>query len=132
MTKTIFCVLESVKTMEKDAKKAFKLYAMPLTAENVAVGSRERFCRATPTPQPGYVLVYTDADAPKQAVEITQDSSKLLTQADVRWLFDSNAAIIAEEIELNKPQIMKRLSDSVETLETELQRKKEEILQKGE
>lgn len=118
--------------MGEDAKRTFKLYALPLSAENIAAAANERFSRATPTPEPGYVLIFTDGAAPEHAAEITEETAKLLSPADVRWLIDSNAAIVAEEIERRKPEVLKQLSEQIETLETELRRKKDEITSKGE
>ena len=113
--------------MAETEKKKYKLYALPLTNANIEVASNERFSRATPTPAPGYVLIYTDGKKPNGAKEITANNAELLATADKRWLFDSNAALIAEEIEANRPQIIKSLSESVEKLEHELKQKQQEL-----
>lgn len=112
-------------------KISYKLFALPLTATNIAVAAQERFSRATPTPEPGYVLIYTDSDAPNGAEEITKESVGLLSAADERWLFDCNAALIAEQIELHKPDILRGISESIEALETELKKQKEDYDTKG-
>ena len=117
--------------MAEDGKTIYRLYALPLTISNIDIAAKYRFSRATPTPVPGYVLIYTDDNTPDGAYEITEDDAKLLSAADERWLFDSNAAIIAEEIELHKPDILRGLSERVEALETELKLKKEELSEKG-
>lgn len=117
--------------MANDAKK-YTLYALPLTAENIMAAANERFSRATPTPEPGYVLIYSNGDAPKDATEITAEHAELLSPADARWLLDSGAALAAEELEKHKPEVLKGLSDSIEALEAELQRRKDEISQRGE
>lgn len=124
--------MKRVETMKKDANRIYRLYALPLTGENIAVAASERFSRATPTPEPGYVLIYTDKDAPKYGVNVAGDSAKLLTPTDCRWLMDCNAAIFAEEIEKNREAVIGRLSDSIEMLETELKRRKEETETRGE
>lgn len=118
--------------MAEDAKKTYKLYALPLTAGNIGKAAEERFCRATPTPAPGYVLIYTDGNPAEHALRVTEEFAKLLTQADIRWLMDCNAAIFAEEVEKNRDEVMHSLSDSVEFLEAELKRRKEELETKGE
>lgn len=112
--------------------KKYRLFALPLNNENIEAASKARFSRATPSPEPGYVLIYTDGAKPKQATEITADKTELLSQADVRWLLDSNAALVAEEIEKNRPEIIRGLSERVETLEEELKRKKAELIERGE
>lgn len=117
--------------MGNDEKKTYRLYALPLTSENIALAAENRFSRATPSPEPGYVLVYTNGDAVKGAVEIGENNANRLSNADIRWLMDSSAAIMAEEIEKNKPEVIRHLSESVEALEDALQRKKEEIDRKG-
>lgn len=116
----------------ENEKKTYRLYALPLTAENIGKAANERFSRATPTPEPGYVLIYTAADAPEGAAEITQERADLLTPADVRWLIDSKAAIIADELRKNETEVLKTMGEQVEALEHELRRKKDEITGKGE
>ena len=115
-----------------DAIQKYKLYALPLTTENIMAAANERFSRATPTPEPGYVLIYTNGEAPKGATEITEEHADLLSTADARWLMDTGAALAAEEIEKHKPEVLKGISESIEALEEELKRKKEEISQRGE
>lgn len=128
---SIICASEII-IMGEDAKKTYRLYAMPLTQSNIATAAAERFSRATPNPEPGYVLVYTNGEKPKQAEEITEGRTNLLSPADMRWLFDSNAAIIAEEMERNKPEILRGMSEKIEALEAELKRRKKELETKGE
>ena len=117
--------------MPDNEKTVYRLYALPLSGENIAIAALERFSRATPTPAPGYVLIYTDGDSPQNSEEITKERVNLLSPADERWLFDSNAAIIAEQIELHKPDILCGLSDSIAALESELKKQKEDYERKG-
>ena len=49
-------------------KTVYRLYALPLTANNIRAAAQERFSRATPTPAPGYVLVYTDGEILKNVL----------------------------------------------------------------
>ena len=115
--------------MANDAKKKYALYALPLTAENIMAAAEERFSRATPTPEPGYVLIYTDGQQPKGSQTITAERADMLTAADARWLMDCAAALAAEELEKHKSEVLQGLSESVEALEAELHRKKEELSQ---
>lgn len=118
--------------MDAETTRVYRLFALPMTRENVGMAARMRFSRATPKPDPGYVLVYTDGAAPEQSVEITAETANLLTQADIRWLIDCGAAVAAEEIEKHKPEVLRDLSEKIEALENDLRRKKEEIIRKGE
>lgn len=105
-------------------QKKYRLYALPLNANSIEKASKYRFSRATPTPAPGYVLIYTDGRKPNESVEIKNKDAERLSSADARWLYDSNAAIVADEIEKQKPEVLKSLSDSVEALERELEKVK--------
>ena len=113
--------------MEKDAEKRYALYALPLTTDNIMLAANERFSRATPTPSPGYVLIYTNGEQPRGATEITAEHADLLSAADARFLMDCGAALAAEELEKHKPEVLKGLSETVEAREAELERKKKEI-----
>ena len=59
--------------MANDAKQSYKLYALPLTTENILAAANERFSRATPTPEPGYVLIYSEGQKPEGSTEITAE-----------------------------------------------------------
>ena len=117
---------------ESKPKVTYKLYAMPLNAGNIEIAAKQRFSRATPAPAPGYVLIYTTGRKPAGSEEITEERVELLTQADKQWLFDSNAAIIAEEVEKHKPEMLTGLSEQIAALEAELRRRKTEIDTEGE
>lgn len=112
--------------------KAYKLYALPLLMHNVERAARYRYSRATPTPYPGYVLIYTDGDQPPGSQEITEDQKEMLTAEDARWLMDSRSAILFEELEAHLREMNKKLPDVIDALETELRRKKEETTNGGE
>lgn len=114
-----------------EEKTVYRLFAMPLTSENITIASNERFSRATPFPAPGYVLIYTDAEKPDGAEEITKDRVELLSPADEQWLFDSNVALIAEEIELHKDDYFMRIGERIDALEDELKRQKGAMERKG-
>lgn len=118
--------------MEAENRRVYRLYALPMTGENIALAAGERFSRATPTPEPGYVLVYTDGNAPTKSVEVTADTASLLTPPDIRWLIDCGAAVAAEELEKHRPEVLRDMSEKIEALETELRKKKEELNRKGE
>lgn len=112
------------------AKTVYRLYAMPPTWDAILLATKERYARATPVPEPGYVLIYTDGEKPNGAQEITEDRRELLSDADRAWLLECGASILAEEAAKNKP-MLDALSERIEALEKELKRRKEE-LEKGE
>lgn len=118
--------------MEQNAEKRYRLFALPLTAENIMAAANERFSRATPSPEPGYVLIYSNGDAPEGAKEITDEHVDLLSAQDARWLLGNAATLAAEELEKHKTEALKGMSESVVALEAELERIKNEIIQRGE
>ena len=123
-----YCLLRSEKMcMENEKERKYALYALPLTGENIAIAAKERFSRATPSPEPGYVLIYNQESAMPGATEITAEHAELLSPADARWLMDIGAALAAEEIEKHKPEVLKGLSESMESLEAELRKVKDEF-----
>ena len=127
---TIFCGSWE-RTMPDIEKTVYKLYALPLTLHNIEIAASERFSRATPMPEPGYVLVYKSDNPPDGAFEITADAVNLLSPADERWLFDCNTALIAEQIELHEPDMLMGMAETISALENELKKKKEEFEKKG-
>lgn len=114
-----------------DGKITYRLYALPLTWESIYIAERERFSRATPTPEPGYVLIYTADKQPERSKAITEQQRELLTKADMTWLAECGATILAEEAARNQSKLMESLSERVTALEEELRRRKQEIKTKG-
>lgn len=107
--------------------KKYRLFAMPATSESIATAINEKYSRATATPAPGYVLIYTNKTAPKNAKEISDDNLRLLTDADMQWLDECNAMILDAEAAKNQPKMLAMLSERVAALEAELERQKTEI-----
>ena len=121
-------LMAGLKNMEHEsAKRTYRLYAMPPTWEAIEIAMSEKYSRVTPTPSPGYVLIYSDGDAPKGAQEITAEESERLTSADVKWLVECGANILAEEAAKETPYAMESISERIEALEAELKRKKQEL-----
>lgn len=115
-----------------EPKTTYRLYALPLTLENVETAAQFRHSRATPTPAPGYVLIYTGEGKPDGAKEITEEQKEMLTADDARWLCDSRSTILFEEVEARLQEMKKGLPDIVEAIENELKRRKEELTNGGE
>ena len=104
-------------------KTSYRLYALSLNRKNMELAASERFSRVTPY----YILVYTTAEKPTGAIEIIGEELERLSAEDSRWIFDCNIAILAEEAELRKPEVMRSLSERVERLEEELAKKRQEL-----
>ena len=109
----------------------YRLYALPPTWDGILAAMCERFSRATATPAPGYVLIYTDGKQPNGSTVITEENKHLLTDEDQRWLIECGATILAEEAAKQQPILMQNLSERVEALEKELERRQREIERKG-
>lgn len=118
--------------MNSDPKKTYEVYALPLTTENVSLASEYRFMRATASPAPGYVLVYTEQEPPEGSIHIDEDKAQMLTDTDWRWLMASRTELIAEALEEHASETLEDLSNTVAALERELQRKKRELEAEGE
>ena len=114
--------------MENESKRTYRLYALPPTWEAIEIAMSEKYSRVTPTPAPGYVLIYTGGNPPEGAMQITEDESERLTSADVKWLVECGANILAEEVANQTPFAVESLSERIEALETELKKKKQELL----
>ncbi len=91
---------------------AFRLYAMPTKPETIDGMGGQRFSRVTPE----YSLVYTDGDAPKGSVELSEDDAGRLSKGDEIWLRGCNTQLIAEEIERQRPEIFRRFSEHLDKL----------------
>lgn len=117
--------------MAESKKTTYRLYALPPTWESVEKAENERFSRITPTPSPGYALIYTAGAQPKGSRLITGDRERLLTAADTQWLAECGATILAEEAAKQQPDLMQKISERIEALEVELQRKRDELTEKG-
>ena len=117
--------------MAESKKTIYRLYALPPTWKSVEKAENERFSRITPTPSPGYALIYTAGAQPKGSRRITKEREKLLTAADIQWLIECGATILAEEAAKQQTDFMQKLSERVDALEVELQRKHDELAEKG-
>lgn len=113
--------------MPNDEIIPYRLYALSVSRKTVALVAQERFARVTPY----YVLIYTQGEKPEGAIEIADGEEKRLSDQDERWLIDCAIVILAEEIEKHKPELFEALSERIQELEAELQRRKEELEKKG-
>ena len=112
-------------------KRVYRLYALPTTMESVVLATHERFSRATATPAPGYVLIYTDGAQPEGSQHITEEYKHLLTDADMRWLAECGAAILMEKMAKQDDDFFESLSERLVALEESLKAAKQEYERKG-
>lgn len=91
----------------------YKLYAMPTKPETIDGMGYQRFSRVTPE----YSLVYTDGEAPKGSVELSEDDARRLSNGDESWLRGCNTQLIAEEIERQKPEIFRKFSEHLDKID---------------
>ena len=103
-----------------DKTKKYRLYALPMNEESVRKAERERFSRITGD----YVLIYRTGRMSK-AVEVTESETHRLTEAERRWLYDCNMALIAEATHENMGGVLQSLSAKVDALEKALAEQKE-------
>ena len=103
--------------------KKYRLFALPATDESVRRAEKERFSRINID----YVLIYKTGTV-RDAAEITEAESHRLTEAERRWLYDCNLALIAEATKNNMGGILNNLSQKVDALAAalEAQRKAEQ------
>jgi len=101
---------------------AYKLYAMPTKPETIDGMGYQRFSRITAE----YTLVYTDGEAPQPSAELTDEDAGRLTEGDRNWLLACNTRLLVEEIERQKPEMLRRLGEKIEEFETILQELAEE------
>lgn len=103
-------------------KTTYRLFALPLSQDAVDAAQRERFSRVSA----GYALIYT-AGTVKNAVEIKESQTGLLTKAESEWLTDCNTIIIVEEAKKNEKKILESLNHRMTALEAALaeERRKE-------
>lgn len=98
-------------------KKTYRLCALPTTAETTAEVEGQRFSRITAD----YTLVYTAGRVPTGGIKLTEADASRLTAADRRWLDDCNAVLIAEQIAKDKPRILSKLNDLLNTIEANIE-----------
>lgn len=107
--------------MGDEAKKTYKLFALPLSAKNIDAAAGARFSRATAR----YVLIYTHDTAPENSVEIGIEEVSRLSKEDYDWLTDCNFLILAESAKENESKIAADISKRLDVLESELKKEKE-------
>lgn len=114
---------------KKVKKTAYRLFALPMSAEAVQTAQNERFSRVCA----GYALIYT-TNSIKGGVEISEEESrKRLSPVETEWLFDCNTAILADEMKRSEKQILASLSQRVTALEANLaEAKRKEKAEHGE
>lgn len=90
----------------------YKLYALPTKPETIEAMTGQRFSRVTPQ----YSLVYTDGDAPKGSAELSERDARRLSRGDESWLKGCNTQLIAEELQRQMPDMLRKMDEQVEKL----------------
>lgn len=93
-----------------------KLYALPYNEKSVKVAMGERFSRISV----GYVLLYTDAEAPEGSVEIGEADAHRLNTREREWLRECNFILLSEAVKANAEKIAEDMRERVERLELAL------------
>lgn len=100
-----------------------KLYALPYNEESVKTAMGERFSRISG----GYVLIYTDANAPGGSAEIGESDAYRLNTREREWLRECNLVILSEAVKANGEKIAEDMRERVVQLETALREEKEKL-----
>lgn len=100
-----------------------KLYALAYNEESVKAAMGERFSRISGD----YVLLYTDADAPGNGVEIGEADAYRLNAREREWLRECNIVILAEAVKANAEKIAEEMRERVERLEGALREEKKKL-----
>lgn len=106
-----------------EEEKVYRLYVLRVTQEAVEAAMMARFSRIAP----GYILIYTAGDQPKDSIEVNGEDLKRLSTADVDWIMSCAAALLRERLEKEKPQAMANLSRMVDQLAAALESEREKI-----
>ena len=104
----------------------YHLYAMPTKPETVDGMGHQRFSRITAE----YTLVYTDGEAPQPSAELTDEDAGRLTEGDRNWLLACNTRLLVEDIERQKPEMLRRIGEKIEGFENILKAAAEEAAAK--
>ena len=98
--------------------KAFRLWALPVTAETIVTAARNRYARIGER-----VLIYTDAKRkPTGAYEITDEMSRtVLSDEETGWLLRCNLSIYEEFIAEHEEEMKKGQYELARALEAEFE-----------
>lgn len=99
-----------------DTARKYRLFALPFAIESAKAATGQRFSRISS----GYVLIYTDGEAPHNSAEITEEEVGRLTKQDARWLYDCNVALLAEETKAHEKEILASVKEQLDKLEEAL------------
>lgn len=106
-----------------EAEKIYRLYALRVTQEAVETAMMARFSRIAP----GYILIYTAGEQPKDSIEVSGEDLKRLSTADIDWIMSCAAALLRERLEKEKPQALANLSQMVDQLAAALESEREKL-----
>ena len=112
---------------EKNEKLTYNLYATRTTEAVIEAVSAMRFARITA----GYTLVYCEDENTMRKtfpfIEYTiikDEETNRLSSADKEWLMNCNFTIITEEALKNKEIVLQNMTDALDALEAELEKRR--------
>ena len=94
----------------------YHLFGMKPTTDNLSAAGQYEYYLATPK----FLLLYTQKGQPEKSIEI---KGAQLTQSAVQWLYECNLDIIQRTVR-DSPDMQKKMSDFLASLETELEKEK--------
>lgn len=101
--------------------KAYRLFAMEYSLENVDYASAFRFSRITSE----YILIYAQKAKliPPTGVcaEVREENINLLTKLDESWLIDCGVSLFADATAKHDKEVIDRLTSMVERFGIELE-----------
>ena len=103
-------------------KATFRLWALPVTAENIVTAARNEYARIGDR-----ILIYSASKRkPKGAYQITEELSKIvLSDEENGWLLRCNLTIYEKFIEEHEEEMKKGQYDFLRALEAELERERQ-------
>lgn len=110
-------------------EKVYRLYAMAASHKNIEHAMQARFSRVTP----GYVMIYTDGEAPENSVEITGEDVKRLTKDDEAWLMSCAGRLLMDRLEAEGRHASENLNSMIDRLATALKEERRKLgMEEGE
>lgn len=97
----------------------YRLFGMKPTAENLAAAGDYEYYLATPQ----YLLLYTQKEQPEKSIPVTPGQ---MTEIGFQWLYECNLEIIRNTVR-DSPDMQKKMSDFLASLETELEKEKAKL-----
>ena len=110
-------------------ERIYRLYAMAVSYKNIERAMQARFSRVTP----GYVMIYTDGEAPENSVEITGEDVKRLSKDDEAWLMSCSGRLLMDRLEAEGCHAAENLNSMIDRLAVALKEERRKLgMEEGE